>query len=111
VQLNEVLLVGQLARDPQVLTAETTSVRLCLVEQRDGQTYKTFVTVEAYGKSSQVLRTLHEGDPVLVKGKLKWSRTAGDSSQQGALCVATWNLQSLQSTLGVLPDEAAVRQN
>jgi single-stranded DNA-binding protein len=63
--INEVLLLGTIAREPEVSFsdngAQIARTALCLTEERDSQTYKTFVPVEAWGKSAETLGDLSRG--------------------------------------------------
>jgi single-stranded DNA-binding protein len=74
--LNETFLYGTIAKDPpttfQDNGTQVTSVRLCVAEENGGQTYRTYIPVEAWGKVVQVLADLTKGEPCLVKGKLRW---------------------------------------
>ena len=55
ISLNEVLVAGTLARDPttavQASGPPVTTARLCIAEARDGQTYRLWVDLEAFGKT------------------------------------------------------------
>jgi hypothetical protein len=71
---HEVLLAGTLARDSETSVAghgrQTTTAWLCVSEERDGQTYRNWIPVDACGKGAPILGKLGKGDACLVKGKL-----------------------------------------
>ena len=91
--LNDTFIAGTLAKDPttsfQDNGTQVTSVRLCVTEESNGQTYRTWVSVEAWGKAAQVLAELGEGDACLIKGKLKWKSWEKAGQKHGTLLVST----------------------
>ena len=100
--LNDVTIAGQLDRDPTTIGSDAaspcTSARVCIAEDRDGQVYKTYVSIDAYGKSAQVLAGLHEGDVLLIRGALKWKKaTDPHAKAPGQLVVRAWSVQRLQA--------------
>ena len=74
--LNDVFLAGELARDPEVRFAEngtqSATVALKLIEEKDGKQFATYVPVECWGKAAEVLAEMQQGDPLFIKGKLRW---------------------------------------
>jgi single-strand DNA-binding protein len=98
-EMNECWLTGVLAQDPETtFTGEgkqCTTARLAVPETNlaSGQTFTLWVGLEAWGKAAQTLADLHEGDPVLVRGKLKWKSWLKDGQKQGTLVVAVWQVQ------------------
>ncbi len=105
--VNEVFLAGECARDPEPHFSEngtqSTTVALCLREERDGKEYKTYVPVECWGKSAEVLAEMQQGDPVFIKGKLRWKSWTKDGEKQGRLEVSSWSVQPVaaSATAGV----------
>jgi single-stranded DNA-binding protein len=97
--LNDVFLAGTLAKDPttsfQDNGTQVTSVRLCVLEESNGQTSRTWIPVEAWGKSAQILADLSEGDACLIQGKLQWKSWEKDGKKQGMFIVSTWSVQAL----------------
>jgi single-strand DNA-binding protein len=97
--LNDTFLYGTLAKDPttafQDNGTQVTSVRLCVAEETGGQTYRTYIPVEAWGNAAQVLADLAAGDACLVKGKLRWKSWEEEGQKQGTLIVHTWSVQVL----------------
>ncbi len=95
--LNECFLAGEIARDPEVSFSnngtQITNIALCLREERDGKEYKTYVPVECWGKSAEVLAEMQQGDPVFIKGKLRWKSWTKDGEKQGRLEVSSWSVQ------------------
>src|SRR5687767_4312513 len=95
--LNDTFLYGTLAKDPttafQDNGTQVTSVRLCVAEESNGQIYRTYVPVEAWGKAAQVLADLTEGDSCLVKGKLRWKSWEKEGQKHGTLIIHTWSVQ------------------
>jgi single-stranded DNA-binding protein len=109
--INEVFLFGSLARDPQLLGESTVAARLCVTEAGpNGQTYRTFIPLEAWGKAAESLRPLCQGQSVLIRGKLKWRAGERDGQKGGELVVLVWSLQVEQpaSTAGFGAHEAAM---
>ena len=100
VSVNEVLLCGTIARDPEVSFSDNGTqvarTTLCLAEERDGHTYNTFVPLEAYHKSAESLGALQHGTLVLIKGKLRWKGLGlKDGRKDGRLEVFCWSVQVL----------------
>ncbi len=96
--VNECFLAGECARDPETQFAEngtqSTSVAVKLTESKDGKQFTTYVPVEAWGKSAEALAELQQGDPVLIKGKLRWKSWTQDGAKQGRLEVLGWSVQA-----------------
>lgn len=94
--LNEVFLTGTLGQDPELQLGTGTpcaTARVCVEEVGPtGQVFKTWIPLEAWGKSAEPLAELHGGDLVLVRGKLRW-RKSGE--KQGMLVVSAWSVQPL----------------
>ena len=100
VMINEVLLLGTIARDPEVSFSDSGTpvarTTLCLAEEREGQTYTTFVPLEGFGKSAETLGELSPGALVLIKGKLRWKGLGmKDGKKVGQLEVFCWSVQRL----------------
>jgi len=97
--MNACLLVGLPARAPEAKTAAAdtplTTAHVCLVEEHDGQTYRTYVPIEAWGKSAQILSAMHEGDVVLIRGKLQWHSGEKEGQRWRTLVVRPRTLQPL----------------
>jgi single-stranded DNA-binding protein len=58
------------------------------------------VPLEAWGAAGKTLATLHEGDAVLVKGKLRWKSWEKNGQRQGTLVVSSWHVQAVQRKNG-----------
>jgi single-stranded DNA-binding protein len=97
--MNEVYLAGVLSADPVAQPGDTgaacTTARVLVTEARDGQVYKTYVPIEAWGKAAPVLAQLAEGDAVLLRGKLRWKSWEKNGQKQGSVIVSAWSVQPL----------------
>ena len=97
--LNDVTIAGVLDKDPTTTGSDTgpvcTSARLCLAEERDGQVYRTFVSVDTYNKAAQTLAEMQAGDVVLIRGALKWKSGEKQGQKTGTLVVRGWSVQRL----------------
>jgi single-stranded DNA-binding protein len=98
--VNNVSLVGRLAGAPKPQSDTATpccSARLCVEEMgKDGQTYKLWVPLEAWGAAAVTIGPLQEGATVAASGKLKWrSWTDREGTKQGALVVTCWHVEVL----------------
>ena len=95
--LNECFLVGDITRDPEVSFSDSGTAcartTLCVTEDRDGMAWKTYVPVECWGKSAEVLGDLPKGTTVFLRGKLKWRTLTKDGKKDGRLEVASWSVQ------------------
>ena len=74
--LNQCTLAGTLADNPNVTFSDagkqSTTFTMLLTEERDGQTFKTFVQCAAWGKAAEVISDLDKEDELLVEGKISW---------------------------------------
>ena len=98
--LNEVYLAGIVANAPDMQLGTGTpcaTVRLCVIEEREGQQYKTLVPLEAWGKAADSIGEIEEGMAVLVRGRLRWKKTG---EQPGTLVVSVWQVQPLVALAG-----------
>lgn len=95
--VNECFLAGECARDPETRFADngtqSTAVALKLTEEKDGKQFTTYVPLEAWGKAAEVLAELQQGDPLFVRGKLRWKGSMKDGKKEGRLEVMTWSVQ------------------
>jgi hypothetical protein len=73
--MNSVNLVGTLAGEPRPQGDTQTpccTARLCIEEVgKEGQTYRLYVPVEAWGQAAITIGPLQEGTPMAISGKLK----------------------------------------
>jgi single-stranded DNA-binding protein len=109
--INRVMLLGTLAHDPSVtFTEKGSQSALCslLVQETgsDGQTYKLFVPLVAYGHSAATLGDCSQGDTVLIEGRLMWHKQAKDSDRPAGLAVFVQNVEAER-----VPNMAAVSEN
>ncbi len=99
--LDECFLAGECARDPETKFAEngtqSTSVALKLTEEKDGKQFATYVPLECWGKAAEVLAEMQQGDPVFIKGKLRWKSWVKDGEKQGRLEVMSWSVQPVEA--------------
>jgi single-stranded DNA-binding protein len=100
VHLNECYLAGVLSSAPDVVAegapaVACTTARVLVTEARDGQVYKTFIPIEAWGKAAPVLAQLQEGDAVLLRGKLRWKSWEKNGQKTGSVIVSAWSVQPL----------------
>jgi single-stranded DNA-binding protein len=109
VHLNECYLAGVLSADPDVVQEGTapmcTTGCLLIQEERDGQVYKTYIPIEAWGKAAPVLAALHEGDAVLLRGKLRWRSREQHGQKQGSVIVAAWSVQPLVQVAAAVAED------
>ena len=94
--LNDVTLLGTLAREPRSETPTGHSPFVnCVLKMgergRDNAMHYTYVPFDAYGRAAETLAGLSLGAYVFLRGKLTWKR---DSTQQtkGALRVTVWSV-------------------
>ena len=63
--LNTCCLLGQVANPPDVSFtgngAQSARTTLCVAEERDGKTYRTYVPLSAYGRAAQTLGDCESG--------------------------------------------------
>lgn len=94
--VNEVILLGTLARDPEDRQTDGAkayvAAALCCEEGTDERTYKTYIPVQAFGKAAAVLRDLKAETPCLIRGKLTWRSWQVDGQKQGRLEVLAWSI-------------------
>ena len=97
--MNSVCVVGVLAGEPRPQSDTQTpccTARLCVEEQgKDGQTYKLYVPLEAWGQAAISLGPLPEGTTVALSGKLKWKSWLKNGEKQGSLVVMTSQVEVL----------------
>ncbi len=108
--LNRVLLAGNLTRDPQVkfLTNERAVANFGLAINRkfkgaDGQLQEetTFVDVEAWGRTAELVgQYLVKGRGCFVEGRLKLDQWEKDGQKQSKLRVVADNVQFTDSRQG-----------
>ncbi len=100
--VNEVFLAGECARNPKTKFADngtqSTSVPLELTEEKDGKQFTTYVPLEAWGKAAEALAKLQQGDPLFVRGKLRWKSWMKDGKKEGRLEVMSWNVQPVEAS-------------
>ncbi len=75
-QLNRILLIGNLTRDPETRHtssgAQVTNFTLAVNDRRGGKEETMFIRVETWNKTAEIAeRFLKKGSQVLVEGKLK----------------------------------------
>lgn len=106
--LNKVMLMGNLTRDPQLsyLPSQTAVCEVGLAVNRswttpDGQRKEetTFVDCSAFGKTAEVLaKYLKKGRPIFIEGRLKYDQwEAQDGSKRSKLRVVIENFQFIDS--------------
>jgi single-stranded DNA-binding protein len=86
---------GYLARDPAMRHRED-GMAQCPCTSRveevgpNGTLYKTCVVAEAYGKTADAVADLHQGDVVMVQGKVFWRQhvTQGGVEKRGLAVLA-----------------------
>ncbi len=96
--LNQCTIAGVLADDPETRFTDSghqlTTVSLRIDEERSGQTFKTFLPIESYGKASDALSECHKNDGVVITGKLSYRNWQDDSGQKrGTIKVLAWQVQ------------------
>jgi hypothetical protein len=98
---NHVMLLGHINagpwHNPAVESkAESCAFNLAIPEpSKSGETYRTFVRIETYGKAVPHALFLRQADVVLIEGKIAWSKAAGEGKAQ--LCVNSWRILKLVS--------------
>jgi single-stranded DNA-binding protein len=104
--LNDVVMIGTVARDLQVSYTLTGALQvrstLCLTETRDGRDFKTYIPIVCFGKAGEALDGLPVGSVVLVKGKVAWrlpTEAERGKGSKGSLEIAVWSVQPLTSAL------------
>ncbi len=107
--LNDVTLLGTLARAPRAETPnERSPFTSCAVRigerGRDGQTYYTYIPFDAYGKAAVTLSGLAPDATVLLRCKLTWQRDPTKQTK-GALRVIAWSI-----TVDMPSDNSRVNQ-
>ncbi len=106
--LNKVMLIGNLTRDPQLsyLPSQTAVVEIGLAINRrwkgqDGQQRDEtcFIDCQAYGKTAETInKYLSKGSPVFIEGRLKFDTwTAQDGTKRSKHRVTVENFQFLSS--------------
>jgi single-strand DNA-binding protein len=106
--LNKVMLIGNLTRDPQLsyLPSQTAVVEIGLAVNRrwtgqDGQKREDtcFVDCQAFGRQAETInKYLRKGNPVFLEGRLKFdSWTGQDGTKRSKLRVTVENFQFLPS--------------
>ena len=100
--LNQCTIAGVLADDPETRFTDSgpqlTTVSLRIDEERSGQTFKTFLPIESYGKASDALSECHKNDGVVITGKLTYRSWQDDSGQKrGTLKVLAWQVQAVEA--------------
>ena len=104
--LNKILLMGNLTRDPQLsyLPSQTAVVEFGLAINRvfrkqDGSEGREtcFVDCQMFGKRAEVInKYLKKGDPIFVEGRLKYDQwQAQDGSKRSKLRVFVENFEFL----------------
>jgi hypothetical protein len=105
--MNCVNLVGTLASEPKAVSDTQTPCctgRVCLEELgKDGQTYRVYVPLEAWGQAALTLGGLPVGTPLAISGKLKWKSWVKDGQKQGTLVVSCFTVEVLHE----VPAQAA----
>jgi len=106
--LNKVMLMGNLTRDPQLsyLPSQTAVVEIGVAINRswtgqDGQKKEetTFVDCSAFGKTAETIsKYLKKGRPIFLEGRLKYDQwEAQDGSKRSKLRVVIENFQFIDS--------------
>ena len=87
--MNTVLLYGKLTRDPYYKRNDqggTNVARYTLEVEREyspeGKTNKDYVKVVAFGKHADLIAKCHEGDPVIVKGRVQSGSYANQKGEK-----------------------------
>lgn len=104
--LNKVLLMGNMTRDPELtyLPSQTAAVRFGLAINRnwtdkEGQKKEetTFVDCDAFGKQAEILaKYKKKGDPLFIEGRLKLDQWEGqDGVKRSKMKVVVENFQFL----------------
>lgn len=112
--LNKVLLMGNLTRDPELRTTpngfSVAEFGLAVNRVRrgnDGQEIKevTFVDVAAFGRQAETIKTyMAKGRPIFIEGRLKLDQwTSKDGQKRSKLSVVVENFQFLGSPGGGRP--------
>ena len=104
--LNQCTIAGVLGDDPQTRFTDNghqlTSASIRIDEERNGQTFKTFVPIEAYCKTSDALSECQKGDTVVITGKLTYRSWQDDSGQKrGTTKVLAWQVQPVGAPVPV----------
>ncbi len=94
--INEVTLLGTLAREPRSETpaghSPFVSCALKMGERgRDNVMYYTYVPFDAYGRAADTLVGLSTGVSVFLRGKLTWKRDPTHQTK-GVLRVTVWSV-------------------
>lgn len=102
--LNTVALVGRLERDPYVKFDNDSGQAKCRATLRleesgsTGMLYKTYVPLEAFGRTAEGLGEQHAGALVAVTGKIVWQKyTAKDGTEKSSLAVLVNRYTVLQA--------------
>ena len=112
--LNKVILIGNLVRDPELRKtpsgASVADLRLAVnrrFKAADGQ-FKDetcFVTVSVWGRSGEACKQyLSKGSPVMVEGHLRLDEWEKNGQKQSRLTVVGENVQFLSSSRGRTED-------
>lgn len=109
--MNSVHLIGTLAGAPKPQGDTPTpccAARLCVEEVgKDGQVYKLWVPVEAWGQAAITLGSLPDGTPLALTGKLKWKSWEQAGKKAGMLVVTCWQVEVLSPALAPAGREEA----
>jgi single-stranded DNA-binding protein len=102
--MNSVHLIGTLAGAPKPQGDTPTpccAARLCVEDAgKDGQVYKLWVPVEAWGQAAITIGPLPEGALLAGTGRLKWKSWLKDGQKHGALVVSTWQVRGAVTRAG-----------
>ena len=102
---NQVVLVGNMVRDPEVKALNNGSsvakftigmTRKWQTENGEKKEEATFVDIDSFGKTASVVeKYLRKGDPVLVEGRLKMEQWEKDGQKRSKLMVVANAIQLL----------------
>ena len=102
---NQVVLVGNMVRDPEVKALNNGSsvakftigmTRKWQTENGEKKEEATFVDIDSFGKTASVIeKYLRKGDPVLVEGRLKMEQWEKDGQKRSKLMVVANAIQLL----------------
>jgi single-strand DNA-binding protein len=104
--LNKVMLIGNMTRDPQVSVIPSTQSQVCDFGLAVNRTWTgqdgvkkeevTFVDCTCYGKTAEILaKYKKKGDPLFVEGRLKLDQWEKDGAKHYKMRVIVENFQFL----------------
>jgi len=84
--MNKIILMGRLARDPEVTTAGQSQVAKFSVatgfKKADGNQHTDWHNCEAWSKQAEIAgKYLHKGDQVLIEGEVRYNTVEKDGKK------------------------------